>query len=130
MFTDDARSNLKETITKLSNKSHELNTAAAAAVSLDPATLSRLLPVLLSDYQEFERQVSELMRNDLSMIDKSVDATKQTIQYGIEQGLLHAEAFTDLDRRGDVLTTGERIAHATGMRRIIPENTDPTQRSA
>jgi hypothetical protein len=35
-----------------------------------------------------------------------------------------------LDRRGDVLTTGERIAHATGMRRIIPENTDPTQRSA
>jgi hypothetical protein len=127
MFTDDARSSLKETISKLADKSQELNQIAAAA-SLDAATMLRLLPVLMSgNADEFMSQVRELMRNDLSMIDAAVDATKKTLLYGIEQGLLHAEAFTELDHRASEVTTVERNAHAENLTRIVP---NPIGRSA
>lgn len=127
MFTDDARSSLKETITKLAAKSQELNQIAAAS-SIDVPTMLRLAPALFGgNMEEFQRQVNELMSSNPAMIEASVDATKKTIQYGIEQGLLHAEAFTDLDRRTEVLTTAERIALSTGSMRVRP---NPTERSA
>jgi hypothetical protein len=127
MFTDNARSSLKETITELAAKSQELNQNAAAS-SLDIPTMLRLARALLGgNMEEFQRQVNELMSSNPAMIDASVDATKKTIQYGIEHGLLHAEAFTDLDRRTEVLTTAERMALSTGLMRLRP---NPTERSA
>lgn len=114
MFTDKARSSLRETITRLIDKSNELGPKAASF--LDGDTSSRVLLSLLRNHvsvETFERQVNEAVRHIPSWIDAYVETTKQTIQYGTDEGLLHADAFATLESKAEEFKVAKRSAQST-----------------
>ncbi|GFZ42375.1 hypothetical protein JCM24511_00090 [Saitozyma sp. JCM 24511] len=72
MFTDDARSSLKETITKLDNKSQSLNERAVSD-SLDVGTVFSMLPAFVANNSVvFMTQMIEHLYRNPSMIDATV----------------------------------------------------------
>jgi hypothetical protein len=129
MFTDTAQAGLRATVVKLSKMSDQL-TRDAAAASFDTATLSRIItgssdlseslrvmqatmsdnpptlpPLLIEDLM---RRVGESLRNTPAMVDRLIDAYKTTVETGISEGDLRAEAFVKLEERvSEAKSTGK-----------------------